>query len=75
MRIYLASTGPSNETHRKGGMLPIAKRLLSYYHIVTKTLDNDKVFQAIKELKEEQYENQQIGVTGRPGKGEARSRQ
>jgi len=56
MRIYLASTGPSNETHRKGGMLPIANRLLSYYHIVTKALDNDKVFEAIKKLEEEKNE-------------------
>jgi len=53
MKIYLASTGPSNEAWRKKGMLPIFNRLLSYYHIDTKVLDNDKVFQAIKKLKEE----------------------
>jgi hypothetical protein len=56
MRIYLASTGPGNETHRERGMLPIHHRLLSYYHIVTKALGNDKVFEAIKKLEEEKNE-------------------
>ena len=53
MKIYLASAGPGNESWRKKGMLPILNRLLSYYHINTKILENDKVFQAIKKLKEE----------------------
>jgi hypothetical protein len=32
-------------------MLLIPNRLLSYYHIKTKALENDKVFEAIKKLK------------------------
>ena len=52
MKIYLASTAPGNEEQKKGGMQPILNRLLSYYHIITKTLDNDKVFQVIKKLME-----------------------
>jgi len=58
MIIYLASTGPSNEAGRKYNMLPITRRLLSYHHISIKTLDSDKVFQAIKTLKEGKHENQ-----------------
>ena len=62
MRIYLASTAPSNESWREQGMLLIPNRLLSYYHIKTKILESDKVFEAIKKLKTkggETYENQQ----------------
>ena len=61
MKIYLASTAPSSESRREQGMLLIPNRLLSYYHIKTKTLENDKVFEAIKKLKtggRETYENQ-----------------
>jgi hypothetical protein len=77
MKIYLASVAIGNEACRKEGMLPINRRLLSFYHIISPHLlnnDSIKVFTAIKKLKEEQYENQQIGVTGRPGKGKAWSR-
>ena len=62
MRIYLASTAPWNESWREQGMLLIPNRLLSYYHIKTKTLESDEVFEAIKKLKTkggETYENQQ----------------
>lgn len=62
MKIYLASTAPANESWREQGMLLIPNRLLSYYHIKTKILENDEVFEAIKKLKTgggETYENQQ----------------
>jgi hypothetical protein len=63
MKIYLASTAPcSNESWREQGMLLIPNRLLSYYHIKTKMLKSDEVFEAIKKLKTgggETYENQQ----------------
>ena len=61
MKIYFASTAPSNESWREQGMLLIPNRLLSYYHIKTKTLESDEVFEAIKKLKtggREIYENQ-----------------
>ena len=61
MKIYLASTAPSNESWREWGMLLIPNRLLSYYHIKTKTLENDDVFEAIRKSKTEggeTYENQ-----------------
>jgi len=66
MKIYLVSTAPSNESWREQGMLLIPNRLLSYYHISyyhikTKTLESDEVFEAIKKLKTgggETYENQ-----------------
>jgi len=61
MKIYLASTAPSNESWREQGMLLIPNRLLSYYHIKTKTLESDEVFEAIKKLKiggGETHENQ-----------------
>ena len=61
MKIYFASTAPSNESCREQGMLLIPNRLLSYYHIKTKTLESDEVFEAIKKLKtggREIYENQ-----------------
>jgi len=48
MKIYLATTAPGNETQRERGMLPIARRLLSYYHIKEKILQCDEVFEAIK---------------------------
>jgi hypothetical protein len=73
MRIYLASTGPSNEANRERGMLPINHRLLSYYHIVTKALDNDKVFEAIRRLEEEKHEDRKGSASDSPRKGEARS--
>jgi len=62
MKIYLASTAPSNESWREQRMLLIPNRLLSYYHIKTKMLESDEVFEAIKKLKiggGETYENQQ----------------
>lgn len=49
MKIYLASAAPNNENERT--MLLHTNRLLSYYHITTKILENDKVFYAIKKLK------------------------
>ena len=52
MKIYLASTAPSNESWREQGMLLIPNRLLSYYHIKTKTLESDKVFEAIKKIED-----------------------
>lgn len=61
MKIYLASTAPSNESWRAQGMLLIPNRLLSYHHIKTKAFESDKVFEAIKKLKTgggEIYENQ-----------------
>ena len=56
MKIYLASTGPNNEVQRERGMLPITRRLLSYYAIINPKLpfnDSGKVFQAIRKEKEE----------------------
>jgi hypothetical protein len=49
MIIYLAATAPGNETKQKRGMLGIRHRLLSYFLIVNRTLDCDKVFKAIKD--------------------------
>jgi len=54
MKIYLASTGPGNETQRERGMLPIDKRLLSYYHIKDEQFQCHIVFQTIKKEKEEE---------------------
>ena len=56
MKIYLASSAPGNESQRERGMLPINKRLLSYYFILYKKLENDKIFKCIK------YENKQKRV-------------
>ena len=47
MKIYLAATGPGNESKREGGMLGIDTRLLSYFLIKTKAMENDKVFERI----------------------------
>jgi hypothetical protein len=54
MKIYLATTAPGNETIRKRGMMDIPRRLLSYYHILTKTLQVDLVFKSIKKEKRRQ---------------------
>ena len=48
MKIYLASSAPGNEIKRERGMLPISKRLLSFYHIFTKKLECDLIFKSIK---------------------------
>lgn len=48
MKVYLASGAPGNETVQKLGMLPIKKRLLSYFHIISNQLENNNVFNAIK---------------------------
>lgn len=48
MKIYLASTAPGNEQQHKHGMLLIINRLISYYSIMTKMLENDKLFESIK---------------------------
>jgi hypothetical protein len=48
MKIYLASSAPGNESKRKEGMLPIKQRLLSYYHIKIKTLENHLIFKVIQ---------------------------
>lgn len=54
MKIYLAATAPGNESSRERGMLYMPRRLLSYYYIVTKLMENNKVFQTIQNYKEEQ---------------------
>jgi len=48
MKIYLATTGPGNETVRERGMLDISRRLLSYYHICNQLFECDKVLEVIK---------------------------
>lgn len=49
MKIYLAASAPGNESIHERGMLPIDKRLLSYYFIETKPgMEIDKIFYAIK---------------------------
>lgn len=48
MKIYLAATGPGNERQRERGMLEIPKRLLSYYLIKAKAMENDEVFERIR---------------------------
>jgi len=51
MKIYLATSAPGNETSRKEGMLfIITKRLLSYYHILHKQFETDKIFLIIKKV-------------------------
>jgi len=47
MKIYLASTAPGNESKRPRGMLDIHMRLLSYYLIKIKALEDHKVFATI----------------------------
>lgn len=49
MKIYLAATAPGNEQQR--GMLEIPRRLLSYFLIKFKIMENDKVFFNIKRWK------------------------
>jgi len=48
MKIYLAATAPGNETVRKKGMLKTPRRLLSYFLILHKMLECNKVFNVIK---------------------------
>lgn len=48
MRIYLASTAPGNEAVQNRTPLNISKRLLSYFCIQKKQLENHKVFNIIK---------------------------
>lgn len=48
MRLYLASSAPGNESQRERGMLNIPKRLLSYYYIENKKLENHSIFNCIK---------------------------
>ena len=47
MKIYLAATAPGNEQQRERGMLDIPRRLLSYFLIKNKMMENDKVFYTI----------------------------
>ena len=47
MKIYLAATAPGNETPEFNDMFE--HRLLSYYLIIKKTLECDKVFNLIKD--------------------------
>jgi hypothetical protein len=51
MKIYLASSAPGNEQQRERGMLSIPRRLLSFFLVKMKMLENDKIFNVIK------YEN------------------
>lgn len=46
MKLYLASAAPAND--RKGFMLTIPKRLLSYHHVINNMLNCDDVFNEIK---------------------------
>lgn len=48
MKIYLASSAPGNEKQRIRGMLPIKKRLLSFYFIIENKLENQHLFNTIK---------------------------
>lgn len=48
MKIYLAATAPGNEQHREHGMFVIKHRLLSYFLIVHKQFEADKIFKAIR---------------------------
>lgn len=49
MKIYFAATAPGNENENNCvGNIPIKKRLLSYYLIIYKKFDCNKVFQYIK---------------------------
>jgi len=51
MKIYLAATAPGNEQQRERGMLEIPRRLLSYFLIKYKMMENDKVFQNIAKIR------------------------
>ena len=66
MKIYIAATAPGNESCRERGMLDVPVRLLSYFLIKTKAMENDKVFATI--VKENRNENQQKRPASRPGK-------
>jgi hypothetical protein len=48
MKIYLASGAPGNEAPRERGMLDIPRRLLSYFYIRSKALENHHIFNCIK---------------------------
>ena len=48
MKIYLAATAPGNESWRERGMMDITNRLLSYFLIKTKAMENNKVFEVIR---------------------------
>lgn len=48
MKIYLASSAPQGDRKIYDH---IEKRMLSYYHVKTKTFSSDIVFEAIKEGK------------------------
>ena len=48
MKIYFAATAPGNEKKKnRVGRIFIRRRLLSYYLILTKKLECDKVFNEI----------------------------
>lgn len=66
MKIYIAATAPGNESCRERGMLDVPVRLLSYFLIKTKEMENDKVFATI--VKENRNENQQKRPANRFGK-------
>lgn len=66
MKIYIAATAPGNESCRERGMLDVPVRLLSYFLIKTKAMENDKVFATI--VKEKHRENQQKRPASRFGK-------
>ena len=66
MKIYIAATAPGNESCRERGMLDVPVRLLSYFLIKTKAMENDKVFATI--VKENRNENQQKRPASRFGK-------
>jgi hypothetical protein len=57
MIIYLASTAPGNEINN----LQVKKRLLSFYHISKKTLENHYVFNLIKNENKRKRTQNSIG--------------
>jgi len=58
VKIYIAATAPGNESCRERGMLDVPVRLLSYFLIKTKAMENDKVFATIVK------ENRSAGISG-----------
>ena len=52
MILYLAATVPGNEQKREIGMLLIKHRLLSYFYVHFKLMENDKIFTSIKKYNE-----------------------
>ena len=48
MEIYLAATAPGNEIREQDLVLNIKNRLLSFYFILNKAMDQHKVFRKIK---------------------------